>query len=178
MIGMVLAGARTVWSPVHPDAATAQSYTQPHLTDLFKLARFLCISPLISFYTGHGSTQKNKIEILKVSTLKIPPNVRHHGNLNLLPKTRPHLPHLFLHRSPCGHQCVPCPSSAALTFSLHFLPSRTSQPRCKLTTSRDSRGPPTTLPAIFDPRLDAIHHRFLHRHLQRPVLHRHSSSVF
>jgi hypothetical protein len=62
---MVLASARTVWSPVRPDVATAaQSYTQPHLTDLFKLARFFCISPLISFYTGHGSTQKNKIEIL------------------------------------------------------------------------------------------------------------------
>jgi hypothetical protein len=61
--GMVLASARTVLSPVHPDATTAQSYTQPQLTDLFKLARSLCISPLISFYTGQGSTQKNKIEI-------------------------------------------------------------------------------------------------------------------
>jgi len=118
-----------------------------------------------------------KFSILEVSTLKIPPYVRHHGNLNLLPKTRPHLPHLFLHRSPFGLQCVPCLSSAALTFSLPFQPSRTSQPKCKLIKSRDSRGPPTTLPAISDPRLDAIHHRFLHRHLQRPVLHRHSSSV-
>jgi hypothetical protein len=52
-----------------PDAITVQSYTQPHLANLYKLSRFICTSPLISFYTDHGSAQKNKIEfsILKVS---------------------------------------------------------------------------------------------------------------
>ena len=83
---------------------------------------------------------------------------------------------------------VPMAFSASLT-PIHipfprFLPLHDSSPPTraptrnpKLTKSRESRRPTASLPTISYPFLDAGHNRILHKNIQRPIFHRHTTTV-
>jgi len=154
---------------------TFKSRAQPHLN--FSLLHLSLDCNFLSLVQSSHDPNLERKSFSQRLYRECSAHTRQHGHLNPLPQTRPRLPHLLLHRSAHGLLCVSAPLSLPICIVFSALVALTPIHECKLTEVTWSRRHATPLPTFHDPRLDALHHRVLHKQVQWSILHRYTTAI-